>query len=120
MYVHYVLYVYIHTYTLHNYIYFLFPPSDVRGQCPPTPQELIDNVKITDWFRFGLELKIDDRTLHGIERDPSLQRISDKLREVFRIWLNEGEEDPTWRTVVTALKTIKENKLARDIEKKFC
>jgi hypothetical protein len=81
---------------------------------------LIDNVKITDWFRFGLELKIDDRTLHGIERDASLQRISDKLREVFRIWLNEGEEDPTWRTVVMALKAIKENKLARDIEKKFC
>ena len=80
----------------------------------------MDNVRITDWFRFGLELKIDEHTLQEIERDPSLQRIADKRKEVFRLWLNEGKEEPTWRTVVRALKTIKENKLARDIEKKFC
>ena len=94
--------------------------SDASGQSPPKLEELMANVKITDWFRFGLELKIDARTLHEIERDPSLQRITDKRKEVFRLWLNEGEEEPSWRTVVKALRTIKENKLARDIEKKFC
>ena len=83
-------------------------------------QELIDHVKITDWFRFGLELNIDERTLQEIERDPSLQRIQDKRKEVFQRWLDEGEEEPSWRTVVKALKTIKEHRLARDIEKKFC
>ena len=100
--------------------YLPIPPSDASGQSPPILQELMDNVKITDWFRFGLELKIDQRTLEEIDRDSSLQRISDKRKEVFRLWLNEGEEEPTWRTVVRALKAIKENRLARDIEKKFC
>ena len=95
-----------------------FPPSDASGQSPPTLQELMHNVRITDWFHFGLELKIDERTLEEIDRDPSLQRISDKRKEVFRLWLKK--EEPTWRTVVRALKTINDNRLARDIEKKFC
>lgn len=86
----------------------------------PKQQELIDNVKITEWQRFALELKIDDRTVTQIERDTALPRIQDKLREVFRILLNEMDEDLTWTAVVDALNVIKEKRLARDIEKMFC
>ena len=94
--------------------------AHLSGMQTPQRQELIDNVKITDWQRFGLELKVDDRTLNQIDRDPALSRLQDKLREVFRILLDEMDEDLTWLAVVEALKVIKEKRLARDIEKKFC
>lgn len=98
---------------------YVFPPP-APGMQTPQKQELIDHVKITDWQRFGLELKIDDRTLNLIDRDPALPRIQDKLREVFRILLDEMDKDLTWVDVVEALKVIKEKRLARDIEKDFC
>lgn len=94
--------------------------SVYTGMQSPQLQELIDNVVIVDWQRFGLELKIDDRTLTQIDSDSALKRIQDKLREVFRIWLKESDEECTWLSVVNALKVIKEKRLAREIEKKFC
>jgi hypothetical protein len=87
----------------------------------PTQKELMDNVKVADWYPFALSLiKTDDQTIDMIDNDPSLRRIQDKLREVFKVWLKEESEEPTWNDVVAALKDVKNNRLARDIKTKFC
>ena len=86
------------------------------GQRTPLQQELMDNVKETDWYRLGLEL-IDEDTVNVINRDTALPRIQDKLRELFRVWL---ESDPTWRDIVEAERKIGNRRLARKLEEKFC
>lgn len=88
-------------------------------QCPAI-EELMDYVNITEWYRFGLELKIDDRTLNTIDADPTHFRIPDKRKEVFRIWLDESDDQPTWWAVADALTAIREKRLARKIKEKFC
>ena len=80
----------------------------------------MENVKAADWYPFALNLlDSDDQTVNMIENDSALKRIQDKLREVFRIWL-ETSERPTWNAVVVALRNVKNIRLARDIENKFC
>ena len=86
----------------------------------PTQTELMDNVKVPDWYRFSISLlNGDDQTVNMIQRDPAHQGIEAKLAEVFRIWLEKSEE-PTWNAVVAVLKEMKNNRLAREIQKKFC
>ena len=41
------------------------------------------------------------------------------LQDTFNLWL-EVCEKPMWSTVVTALRNIEENRLALEIEKKYC
>ena len=80
----------------------------------------MDNVKVADWYPFALSLlNGDDQTINTIDNDASLRKTQDKLKEVFKIWLEESEE-PTWNGVVAALKDVKNNRLARDIKTKFC
>ena len=79
----------------------------------------MDNVTVAKWNNFALRLLKDDRRVDTIEEDPALRRIEDKLREVFRIWLEESD-NPTWLEVVVALRAVKNNRLAREIEEKFC
>ena len=81
----------------------------------------MDNVKVADWYPFALSLlNGDDQTVNTIDNDPSLRRIQDKLREVFKVWLKEESKEPTWNDVVAALKDVKNNRLARDIKTKYC
>ena len=79
----------------------------------------MDNVTVPKWNNFALRLLKDDRRVDTIEEDPALRRIEDKLREVFRIWLEESD-NPTWLEVVVALRAVKNNRLAREIEERFC
>ena len=85
----------------------------------PTQQDLMDNVTTTQWYRLGLELTGNDITMNIIDADTALTRISDKTKEMFRVWLRECDE-PTWWAVVDALKNIREKRLSRKIKKKFC
>ena len=80
----------------------------------------MDNVKVAQWYPFALSLlNGDDQTINTIDNDHSLRKTQDKLKEVFKVWLEESEE-PTWNDVVAALKDVKNNRLARDIKTKFC
>ena len=79
----------------------------------------MDNVTVAKWNNFALRLLKDDRKVDTIEEDSALRRTEDKLREVFRIWLEESD-NPTWLEVVAALRAVKNNRLAREIEERFC
>ena len=85
----------------------------------PKQQDLMDNVKTTNWYRLGLELTGDEATMNTIEADTALPRIADKTKEMFREWLKECDE-PTWLVVVDALEKIREKRLSREIKVKFC
>ena len=85
----------------------------------PKQQDLMDNVKTTNWYRLGLELTGDEATMNTIEADIALPRIADKTKEMFRVWLKECDE-PTWLVVVDALEKIREKRLSREIKVKFC
>ena len=108
-------------------VYILYPPSYIRlhtsvtaGMRTPTQQELMDSVKVADWYPFALSLlKGDDQTVNMIEKDSALSRTQDKLKEVFKVWIDESEK-PTWNDVVGALRHVKNNRLAREIKSKFC
>ena len=60
----------------------------------------------------------DDTEMNIIMKDHG-SKTHDALRETFQLCLRQDPE-LTWQKVVDALREIKENHLARDIEEKFC
>ncbi len=40
-------------------------------------------------------------------------------KDLFTVWLKRSPEDPTWSTVVRALKKIERNDLARKLDSKY-
>ena len=87
------------------------------GIRPPTLKELL-SIKTTEWFRLGLELRLEEYDLEIIEKDRRLD-ASGALRDVLRKWQRQCE-DPTWGAVVRALREIGEGREAKRLEDKFC
>ena len=82
-------------------------------------RELLQHVTVPEWSRFAYFL-IDEEKVPIIEQDPAIQHINDKLKAVFRIFLEENDKDPTWEAVVDALEAIEKKRVADKIRKKFC
>lgn len=94
-------------------------PPDVETKTP-TMRELDTHVKIShEWSRFATFL-IDEGRIPAISRDTALPRVSDKLNQVFHIFLYESKKEPTWKAVVEALEAIDQYRLAGKIQKEFC
>lgn len=83
----------------------------------PLLRDLLKKVKITEWYRLGLELNIDIHRLDIIECDEN--REEDKLKRVFQKWL-EVCSKPSWRAIINALRAIHRNRLATELEDNFC
>ena len=83
----------------------------------PHLRDLISHVHTTEWYRLGLQLDIDDISLHEIQVDAAENK--DYLRSVFQRWLQVCE-NPSWHEVVQALKAIGERNLGAEVEQKFC
>ena len=83
----------------------------------PSLQSLLDNVKVTEWHRLGLNLGVSQTDLDFIAADHLLTEVS--LRRTFQCAL---EQDPflSWQKVARVLRTMNKNSLARDIQDKFC
>ena len=88
------------------------------GMNTPTLDQLLDNIRTTEWFRLGLKLgvKLDD--LDIIEKDRRLDS-SGALMDMLRKWLKE-HKNPTWSGVVRAMTEIGEVSKASMLEDKFC
>ena len=85
-----------------------------------TVQEELFSIR-TKYYDIGLQLKVDVGTLDCIRRDAHLVDLSDKLREMLKVWLKTAREQK-WQTIVEALntKSVSEGRLAWDIEAKYC
>lgn len=72
----------------------------------------------SNWYNFGLELKIEDSDLKAIQRK-HLDNPDECLREVLSTWLNNSTKH-TWTILANALrsKTIGHGALAVEVEKK--
>ena len=83
----------------------------------PHLRDLISHVHTTEWYRLGLQLDLDDISLHEIQVDAAENK--DYLRSVFQRWLQVCE-NPSWQDVAQALKAIGERNLGAEVEQKFC
>ena len=81
----------------------------------PKLTELMDNVKVTEWYMLGLHLDNDEREMDFIKKDDKKAA----LQETFQLWLKTCPK-PTWLAIVAALKKISQNYLASKVEEKFC
>ena len=68
------------------------------------------------WLQLGIEMldKKDVEALYAIKSDVS--ETSTRCSKMFRIWL-ERQPEASWRRLIMALKEIRMNKLAADVEK---
>ena len=73
-----------------------------------------------DWFTFGLHLGLKVEELNILENGylshPD-QRIC--VRQMLTKWKNKFDREATWGRIVYALKKIKNNSLAREVEECF-
>ena len=82
-------------------------------------ETLLSSLKCApDWYKLGLYLGIESSILSIIEADCPNQ-CEKGMRMMLQKWL-EICTNPTWRVVVTAVRNIGQNKLANEIEKKYC
>ena len=84
----------------------------------PTLENLLDNVKITNWFYLGVKLGINQDTLDAISKNRSSDAIGART-DMLKEWLRACE-DPTWVALVAAMREIGEGNCAKKLEDKFC
>ena len=80
-------------------------------------RDLVTQVRTTNWYDLGLQLKIDDYSLQLIRADE--RENQQQKRCMFQTWLRVCE-NPSWKAVVEALKAIGENNLAANLEQRCC
>ena len=71
------------------------------------------------WEDIGIQLDIDDGQLAKVKADNPGESGS-CLREMLRIWLKKVNANPSWRDLVEALTCLGEEKLAQQLEDKYC
>ena len=92
-------------------------PKTSIAQQEPNLQDLISHVHTTEWYRLGLQLDLDDISLHKIRENAT--ENEDCLTSVFQKWLQICE-NPSWQDVVQALKAIGMRNLGAKVEQEFC
>ena len=74
---------------------------------------------INDWFTFGLNLDLNVTELNVLEANSF--GYADKRQSVRRMlttWIDKYGEEATWNKIVDALRKIRQNALAHDLEAK--
>ena len=59
----------------------------------------------TDWYKFGIQLKIKHHVLNRIDEDHSATGTSRKFSKMLQHWLR-NESEPSWNKVCVALNRI--------------
>ena len=70
------------------------------------------------WFQLGLKLGISPDDLDVIKEDNKNDVDAARL-SMLKMWLDECE-NPSWEEVIQALKDIKQRRLAKKLEGKYC
>lgn len=90
------------------------------GMRRPQLKDLLADVVTREWYQLGLELTNNEIEMNNIDKDHG-HNMKDALKFTFNLWLKEiTDPTPSWWRVVDALHRIKENRLANDIEEKYC
>ena len=85
---------------------------------PVLLKELLSKVA-SNWENIGVLLGIDDGPLSKIKAD-NHGESGNCLREMLRVWLKKVDPPPLWNLIVDALKSLGEEKLAQELNEKYC
>ena len=96
--------------------YTLSFPTFHNSQAKPSLRNLVQFVKVTNWFDLGLELQIDSYHLEVIQADE--KGVQAQTRAMFQKWL-EICTTPSWEAILRALIEINENTLAVQVATKL-
>ena len=69
------------------------------------------------WYHLGIQLDVRTETLDSVK-----QRFSDYtllLLEVLKVWLRTAV-NPSWKTLIDALRSVGASQLADDLDTKYC
>ena len=80
-------------------------------------KELFSKVA-SNWENVGVMLDIDEGPLKKIKADH--KESGDCLREMLRVWLKKVDPPPSWNLLVDALKSLGEEKLAQELNERYC
>ena len=69
--------------------------------------ELITHARTSEWFQLGIQLKLNNVNLKGCNGDLSC---------VYNLWIQEKAENATRRNLLSALRTINQNNVAKIYE----
>ena len=85
---------------------------------PLTLRNLVNALaKVPDWREVGVQLDVDYATLDQIEQDCS--KVETKKSRMLHTWMSNADS-ATWEDVVTALKNMNLNNIARRVQAKYC
>ena len=72
------------------------------------------------WYEIGLRLGVSDWKLDCIRSEQL--KLTERLRETLKAWLQQGKTESTWMTLVEALrsKTVEEYQLADALNHRYC
>ena len=68
----------------------------------------------THWYDVGLALGLNYETVENIDK----QDTSECCKELFKLWLKTSDS-ASWNHLIKAVKSIKLDKIAENIEQKF-
>ena len=77
---------------------------------------MVELKDVIDWFGLGVHLGMDIAKLKGIERRNG--DIEECKHDMLQAWI-DTEGEPSWYSIVRALRKIQENDLAEKLEKKY-
>ena len=86
-------------------------------QQKPRMADLLAEVKVAEWFPFGLELTNDEEEMFQIKANHHGD-VKGALQDTFILWLNKCEK-PTWQKVINALRKFEHNQLACKLEHRY-
>ena len=69
------------------------------------------------WYYLGLQLKMRTETLDTIKAQFSDSRK--RLREMLKTWL-ATRDNPSWKALTDALRSMGQSWLTGDLERKYC
>ena len=72
----------------------------------PDLQEITTHARTAKWYQLGVKLKLDSVDLSGCT----------DLTRMYQLWIQEKAEMATRRNLLTALRSIRENNVARQYE----
>ena len=78
---------------------------------------------VSEWLFLGLALGLHHPTLEKIEMNS--KNVDDCRRQMLAAWLDLKDDVaekalPTWKTLESALRKIRQNTLAEKISKEYC
>ena len=72
----------------------------------PALRELSTHVRTDEWYRLGVELELESEDLHGCT----------DVTSMYRLWIQFKANMATRRNLLNALRSIRQNNIARKYE----